>query len=131
MIANVDSSVRRFGRPLRVIKYAISEMLTSTKMGPTRNRYVKSAVSDWQTANEINTTNASRAAIDGSRQLNVFALLRFSVILDSQLQDEIILKCGIYDPARIRCVVCPESVPGKSLSETDAPSDILVQNSGR
>ena len=40
MIANVDSSVRRFGRPLPVIMYAISEMLTSTKMGATRNRYV-------------------------------------------------------------------------------------------
>ena len=94
MIANVDSSVRRFGRPLPVIMYAISEMLTSTKMGPTRNRYAKSAVSDWQTASKINTTNASRAAIDGSRQLNGLALLRFSAILESQLLDEIILKCG-------------------------------------
>src|SRR6266704_3839026 len=80
-VASADSSVRRLGRPLPTVVYASNAMLMATRIGPTRNKYRKSAVSTWQTAIDKKTTTASNAANEDSRQLNGCASVVFSTIL--------------------------------------------------
>src|SRR6266566_7327139 len=79
-VASADSSVRRLGRPLPTVVYASNAMLMATRIGPTRNKYRKNAVSTWQTAIDKKTTTPRKAANDDSCQSKC-ASVDFSTIL--------------------------------------------------